>query len=336
MRFFAIYLVTVVSALCMVACGGRSQAANGVSDNGSQVSADGSEAVSGVRFDADSAYAFVKRQVDMGPRVPGSAAHALCGEWLVSELVRFGADSVFVQPFEAVAFDGTRLSLSNVMGMYAPERERRVLLVAHYDTRPWADHDVDESLRDVPIDGANDGASGVGVLLEIARQIGARRPDVGVDFLFVDGEDYGDGGDGAGSELSWCLGSQHWVTDMPYESDRVVAGILLDMVGGRGARFHREMLSEYMAPELNAAVWDVARRLGKSRFVNEPGGGVTDDHLFLNRAGVKTIDIIENYHPATGSFNPVWHTSADNMSVIDRETLGDVGAVVTEYIYGLK
>ncbi|MDE6802702.1 MAG: M28 family peptidase, partial [Muribaculaceae bacterium] len=179
----------------------------------------------------------------------------------------------------------------------APDsRGKRILLVAHWDSRPWADEELSEELRQKPIEGANDGASGVAVLLEIARQLGLERASEPVDILLIDGEDYGAPEGKGGDETTWCLGTQAWIlSGMPYDfATQPRYAILLDMVGGRDARFHREVISDYMAPEVVDMAWSRAKRLGLGdRFVNERGGTVVDDHLFLNRAGIPAIDIIE-------------------------------------------
>lgn len=285
-------------------------------------------------FDADSAYAYVKAQVGFGPRVPGSSAHDECGRWLESELGRHGADTVITQIATVSDRRGGTMPVRNIMGRYNAGASKRVLLLAHWDTRPWADSDPDVSNRGKPIDGANDGASGVGVLLEIARQMGQRLPSVGVDILFVDAEDSGSHND----DDSWALGTQHWVSAMPYgAADLPVYGILLDMVGGQDARFPCEYYSQRMAPAVLARVWATARAIGLAdRFPDEYGGGVTDDHVHVNRAGIPCIDIIECANPATGSFNPTWHTLDDNMEAIDVSTLGAVGATVATVIYNEK
>lgn len=291
-------------------------------------------------FNADSAYAYVERQVAFGPRVPGSQAHAQCARWLEETLESFGPDTVFTQRGTAMAFDGTTLPVYNIFASFNSEAPRRVLLLAHWDSRPRADNETDAALRDKPIDGANDGASGVGVLFEIARNLSMKAPDAGVDIMLFDAEDYGDPSDSYDSSYTWCLGSQYWVANgmVPYTAaTRPAYGILLDMVGGRGALFHREMLSDYFAPAINTRVWAEARRLGYDDiFINEPGGAVTDDHGIVSRAGIPSIDIIENQSPHTGSFNPTWHTHADNMAGIDRATLGAVGNTVLNVVYKEK
>lgn len=330
------HIVTMIllAAATLASCGSGKASSAQAAESGADEHAGRRAAVP---FDSDSAYAYVARQVDFGPRVPGTDTHDACGRWLAAELRRHGADTVITHSCTATAYDGTRLPLTNIMARYNPGAHERLLLVAHWDTRPMADQESDPERRAQAIDGANDGASGVGVLLEIARRLGAG--DIvttrhGIDILLVDGEDYGAPEDAVGAgDDTWCLGTQEWIKAMPYGPDDRVNAIVLDMVGGRGATFAPEMLSSYLVPDMVAAVWAAAARLGlQQRFVSGTGAAVTDDHLYLNRAGIPAIDIIESSHPATGSFNPTWHTLDDTIDNIDPATLGDVGATVTEYI----
>lgn len=282
-------------------------------------------------FSADSAYAYVARQVEFGPRVPGTDAHRQCREWLVAELQRHGADTVTVQQ-GTVPDIGT---IYNIMARFNASAHKRVLLLAHYDTRPWADEEADPALHSTPIDGANDGASGVGVLLELARQFGINSPEVGVDLLMVDGEDSGS----SGNDDSWARGAAYWAENLPYKFTEPLPayGILLDMVGGEDAVFPREMFSNHLAPAVVNKVWGTASRLKLDRrFVNRIDGAINDDHLHVNGAGIPCIDIIECANPATGSFPPTWHTLSDNLDHISAATLGDVGTVVSTLIYSEK
>lgn len=283
------------------------------------------------RFSADSAYANVARQVAFGPRVVRSEAHDRCARWIASELARHGADTVVMQRADLPDFG----PMVNIMGRYNTGAQHRVLLLAHWDSRPWADEDPDPANHSKPIDGANDGGSGVGVLLELARLMGLTAPEAGVDLLFVDAEDSGL----PGNDDSWALGSRYWVDHMPYSPTETLPryAVLLDMVGGRGAVFPKEMFSEANCRALNSKVWTLARNIGlANRFPDAIGGAVNDDHLPLIRAGIPTIDIIETDNPQTGSFNPTWHTMADNIENIDPATLGDVGKLITTLIYSEK
>ncbi len=290
-------------------------------------------------FSADSAYSYVERQVSFGPRVPGSEAHKACHEWLVAKLGEL-ADTVAVTGTPVKAWDGNTLPVRNIFARFNPQSPSRILLLAHYDTRPWADRDPDESARLVPFDGANDGASGVGILLEIARNLANEAPEIGVDILLTDVEDYGarDDSPAAHEEDTWCIGSQQFAENLPYTAANAPRmGILLDMVGGKNAKFHQEYFSVRYAQEPTAKVWAMAKRLGLgNRFPTSEGGSINDDHIPMIRAGIPTTDIIESKNAATGSFNPTWHTHADNIENIDKTTLGDVGRVVLNVIYSEK
>lgn len=313
----------VVTALGIASCGCSKPAAKPVQA--------ATQAVEIPTFSADSAYAYVAMQVAFGPRTGRSQAHEDCARRLAAELTRHGADTVLLQKADLPGFG----PMTNIMGRFNSAAQRRVLLLAHWDSRPWADEDADPANHTKPIDGANDGASGVGVLLELARLMGAEAPQIGVDLLFVDAEDAGTSGD----DTSWALGSQYWVKHMPYGATEPMPeyAVLLDMVGGRDAVFPKEMFSEANCRALTSKVWSLARRIGlESRFPDAVGGAINDDHLPLLRAGIPAIDIIETNHPQTGSFNPTWHTMQDNLQNIDRRTLGDVGRLVTTLIYSEK
>jgi hypothetical protein len=255
----------------------------------------------------------------------------------VGELRRFGAE-VYVQEMVLTAYDGTRLPCRNIIGAFNPEVKRRVLLFAHWDTRPFADQEGDAALWRVPIEGADDGASGVGVLLEIGRQLGVRAPDVGVDIIFFDAEDYGvPEFEKAGnySPGSWCLGSQFWAKNPHKAGYRAEYGILLDMVGARHASFYKEYTSMRYAARIVEKVWSTARDLGYGKFfINADGGGVLDDHQFVMEGrGIPSIDIINYDMENAHGFADYWHTHKDSMENIDRETLLGVGQTVLEVIY---
>ena len=288
-------------------------------------------------FSADSAYNYIQAQVDFGPRVPNTDAHVRCGDYLIKSLRNFGAE-VEVQSFESTAYDGTRYQLRNIIGSYNTDATKRILLAAHWDTRRFADKD-DQRTQE-PIDGANDGGSGVAVLLEIGRVINSAGPDVGVDIIFFDGEDNGTEEGYEGNVLSenpehngWCLGSQYWSRNKHSKSYTAYYGILLDMVGAKGAKFYREKGSMSYAPGIVKKVWDKGNELGYSRyFVYKDGGEVTDDHLFVYHWGkIQMIDIIEyNEDTFFGSYH---HTHKDNMNIIDKNTLQAVGETVLNVIY---
>jgi hypothetical protein len=288
------------------------------------------ESIKAAAFSADSAYAFVEKQVSFGPRVPGSAAHERCAKWLTMTLNRY-ADEVSVQKFTMKAYNGQSLGLSNIVASFNPDNPARILLCAHWDSRPVADHDPDASKRDQPVDAANDGGSGVGILLEIARQMSLDSVAVGVDILLLDGEDFGAPQD-VQSETGddWALGSQYWSRNPHKPGYSARYGILLDMVGAEGAVFSQEETSLFFAPDIVKKVWSVASQIGySSYFQPDRFGPITDDHVYINELRqIPTIDIIQ-HDPATSSgFYRNWHTTMDNLAGIDRNTLMAVGQTV--------
>ncbi len=286
-------------------------------------------------FNSDSAYTYVERQVQFGYRIPNTPAHLATADYLADELTRHGA-TVTVQEGEVIAYDGTSLAIRNIIGSFSPEKQNRILLFAHWDTRPYADSDPDKSKHRTPIAGADDGASGVGVLLEIARQIGLRQPEAGIDIILFDAEDYGEPywSTSAGSDDSWALGSQYWAARPHKQGYRARYGILLDMVGGAGAQFRREQFSKYYASSLLDKVWKTAKRLGYGDyFIDSDGGYINDDHIAVNQYGVPSIDIIPCYPSTPSGFPPYWHTLDDTMKNIDRATLKAVGQTVLTVIY---
>lgn len=288
-------------------------------------------------FNADSAYKYIEKQVSFGARVPNTQAHIECGDYLEQVLSQHGAN-VVNQKVQLTAYDGTLLNARNIIASFQPEKKKRIALFAHWDTRPWADHDPDSKNRRTPVIGANDGGSGVGVLIEIARILNSQPTELGIDIILFDAEDYGEHNDHKGDrqEESWCLGSQHWARNPHIDNYNARFGILLDMVGGKGSVFYREGYSELYAKDVNKKVWQAAKRLGYDRvFINDIGSGVTDDHLFVNKiAQIKTIDIIP--YNEGGNFTDVWHTVNDNMEHIDKGTLKAVGQTVLEVIYKEK
>jgi glutaminyl-peptide cyclotransferase len=285
-------------------------------------------------FNADSAYAFIENQVSFGPRVPNTKAHAQTAEWLVKKLESYGFN-VIVQEAKLTAFDNTILNAKNIIAELRPEQPERILLMAHWDTRPFADQD--DHNRNKPIDGANDGASGVGVLLEIGRLISISPPDMGIDIVLFDAEDYGqpEGTMMQRKEDTYALGSQHWSRNPHRPGYRARFGILLDMVGAENALFAKEGTSMHYAPSIMNKVWNIAAELGyANHFIDKKTPPIIDDHYYVNSIiGIPSIDIIE-YDPQTPSkFGHYWHTHKDNMDVINRNTLKAVGQTVTETIY---
>lgn len=286
-------------------------------------------------FNADSAYAFVQKQVDFGPRVPGTPGHTATKNWMIEKLKSYGW-SVQTQDFQAKTYDGLTWNLSNVIASYNPQATKRVLLAAHWDTRRMADKDT-ERLNE-PIDGANDGASGVGVLLEIARVIASQelKPDVGIDLIFFDGEDDGEPENAKttnNSQIWWCHGSQYWSKNKHTPNYSAFYGILVDLVGGKNAKFHREGYSRQYASGILSKVWSNAASLGHSDFfIQKDAPEILDDHVFVNvNAGIPMVDIID-FSPDFG-FGHYHHTHQDNMSLIDPQTLKAVGETVLYTVY---
>jgi len=281
-------------------------------------------------FNADSAYAYIKAQVDFGPRVPGTPSHAKCANYLVAKLKSYGLETI-VQRGTVQTFDKKQFSLKNIIATFKPEAQSRILICSHWDTRPFADSDTKD--KDKPIDGANDGASGVGVALEIARQISTIQPNIGIDIIFFDLEDYGT----SGNNESWCLGSQFWAKNLHKTNYYANFGILLDMVGGPNAAFPKESKSVEYASAAVDKVWKAANNVGYGNyFLSQTKEFVgVDDHIYVNRAGIPCIDIIE-YNQATGGFGDYHHTHKDNMSLIDKNTLKAVGQTLLEVIYNEK
>jgi len=289
-------------------------------------------------FDADSAYKYVQKQVDFGPRFPNNEAHSKCALYLESKLKSFGLNTN-IQLGKANTFNNKKITIKNIIGEYNPAAENRILLFAHWDSRPFADQDAKNLTQ--PILGANDGASGVGILIEVARQLSIIKPEIGVDIIFFDAEDYGQPSSGMAIEHnseSWCLGSQYWANNPHKENYQAKYGILLDMVGSENAYFTKESISMNYAPSVVDKVWNYAQQLGYGKhFVNAKTFFVgTDDHQYINQiANIPSIDII-HYERSTRNFHPSWHTHKDNMEVINKATLAAVGEVLLYTIYNEK
>ena len=291
-------------------------------------------------FCADSAYLYCQAQSDFGPRTMNSKAHDDCEKWIISKFESFGMQ---VTPQKAVlkGYDGTSLNSTNIIASYRPDLTDRVLLCAHWDSRPWADNDPDEANWKTPVMAANDGASGVAVMLEIARLLSKDTLQLGVDFICFDAEDWGVpqwNEDNFDSD-SWALGAQYWSTNLHKKGYRARFGILLDMVGGQGAQFYKEAMSVQYANHIVEKVWRAAQVVGYgSMFPSQQGTGVTDDHISVNtKAKIPTIDIIP-YYPncEQSSFGPTWHTVNDDMDHIDKNTLQAVGQTLIQVLFSEK
>jgi len=290
-------------------------------------------------FNADSAYTFIEAQLAFGPRVPGTPEHGNTAEFLVDKFKSYGAQ-VQVQEFEAVTFDNVEVTLKNIIASFNKENKKRVLLGAHWDTRPFADKDIDRPYD--PMVGANDGASGVAVLLEIARILGKEEfKGLGVDIILFDGEDWGNNTNVHGEiplpdglDSWYCLGSQYWSKNKHEPGYSAYYGILLDMVGAKNSQFHMEGESMRYAPSIVNKVWTRAQKLGyTSYFIRSKKPGITDDHIFVNEyAKIPMINVV-HYDPAHGYFGDYHHTHNDNLDLISRETLDAVGETVLHVLY---
>ena len=330
-RYILFYVLSIVLLSC-----GNSKTATAVSDDTAMVV--------GPEFSSDSAYAYCKAQCDFGPRTMNSEAHEKCGQWIAMKFRQFGLD-VVEQKAILKGYDGTPLKATNIIASYTPkgvEDVSRILVCAHWDSRPWADNDADSTNWRKPVVAANDGASGVAVMLELARLVSqSDSVGIGIDFICFDAEDWGvpQWSDADDSGDSWALGAQHWASNPHIKNYCARYGVLLDMVGGSGSKFFREGMSLHYAPEIVEKVWNAARVVGYSSvFPNSQGGMVTDDHIPVNeKLGIPTIDIIPYYESCPqSSFGPTWHTINDTMENIDRNTLKAVGQTMIQLLFSEK
>ena len=294
---------------------------------------------SSLTFCEDSAYAYIEKQCSYGPRTMNSQAHELCGNWIAEKFASFGL-SVQSQYADGRLHDGTKIRMRNIIASYNPEAASRIIISGHWDSRPWADNDPDESLHNTAIDGANDGASSIGVMLELARQLALaslcdtiNKPTIGIDFICWDAEDAGT--HGRFSSSTWCLGSQYWAHNRHTKDYTARFGINLDMVGSARTVFCKEVISMQYAPTIVEKVWSIAEKAGYGKyFIDMDGGEVTDDHVPLCRSGIPCIDII-GVDMEQGSFPTTWHTVSDTPANIYRPTLKAVGQTMLEVIYNL-
>lgn len=328
MRHLTLFLI----AMALLSCASCRETPSTNNENNSSNDSIGPE------FNADSAYYFCEKQCSFGPRAMNSQAHDKCGEWIVAMFESFGC-KVEQQKADLKGYDGTILHSTNIIAQWRPELQNRILLCAHWDTRPWADNDKNEQNHHKAIDGANDGASGVAVMLELARLIkNDTTLNIGIDFVCFDAEDWGPPlWTGLQMDNAWALGAQHWAENYkPNENENILFGILLDMVGGENAVFYKEGFSMKHAPRIVDKVWNAANSAGYSGyFTQELGGYITDDHIPVNTiAGIPTIDIIPHYpYDENSSFGSTWHTIDDNMQHIDRQTLKAVGQTIVQVLF---
>lgn len=286
-----------------------------------------------VEFNADSALALIRQQCSFGARVPGTEAHSRCGDWIVKSFRELGLD-VSEQKATVKGWDGKSLPCRNITARWNPSAQRRVAIFTHWESRPWADQDPDSARHHDAVMAANDGASGVAVMLEVARLLDELKPGVGVDFVCFDVEDYGapywSGTDD--TEDGWCLGSKFWATHLPADFVKPEYGVLLDMVGGAGTRFHYEYNSRRYAEDIVARVWAAARNAGaEDYFLADDGLATIDDHVPVNQhAAIPTIDVIGDNGKG---FPSTWHTASDVPENISADVLKAVGQTLLQLLY---
>lgn len=320
-------LLAALAAFALTACKNAPQPASSPSET--------SVPLTGIRFSGDSAYAAVQAQCDFGPRTPGSAAHARCADYIAARFAACGLE-VTRQTATLTAWDGKKFENTNIIAAYRPEAEDRVVIAAHWDSRPWADADPDSTKHREPVLAANDGASGVAVMMELARHLAALKPAVGVDLVCFDLEDYGAPywGTPDPEGKDWCLGSAYWAQQAAAGGYRARYGILLDMVGGKDARFCYEGMSMRYAENVMNRLWDTAERVGAGHlFVKTDGGWANDDHVPMNLvAGIPTVDVIPHVEGTENSFGWTWHTVSDTPENISAENLRLVGQTLLQLL----
>ena len=328
-----VFSYLLMAAGVLAACGGGKQTSAAEEEQ---------QAVQQV-FEADSAFLYCAAQCDFGPRAMNIDGHERCKEWIIGKFREMGC-TVQTQTADLKGWDGTMLHSTNIIASVNPDVRQRLIICAHWDSRPWADNDPDSTKWRTPIIAANDAASGVAVMLELARVLSSDTSFVdGVDFVCFDAEDYGSPQwSNDSDEDSWALGAQYFARNLSTlsvgqgsEPATWTGAILLDMVGGQGARFCQEGFSKHYAATLMDDVWQAARQAGYGSFFPlEDGGTITDDHKPLNEAGLPAIDIIPYYPECEQSvFGPTWHTVNDDMQHIDKNTLKAVGQTLIQYLY---
>ena len=317
------YLVAFAALLLLFSCTGKTKPATADSDSARIVP---------LEFCADSAMKFVEAQCNFGARTPGSAAHDQCAAYIADAFRAYGL-SVSEQRMTLQGWDGKTFPCVNITAAYKPELQARVVIASHWDSRPWADNDADSAKHRQPVMAANDGASGVAVMLELARQISTLNPAVGVDFVCFDAEDYGAPywGKQAEDGSDWCLGSRYWAQNLP-EGYRPRYGVLLDMVGGADTFFSYEYYSRQYASDVMARLWSCALSdEAKSLFKSEDGTAVMDDHVPMNQiAHIPTVDVIG--HTGQG-FSSTWHTTTDIPQNISARHLKAVGQTLMQMLF---
>lgn len=284
------------------------------------------------KFEQNAAFELIEAQLAFGPRVPNTPAHKAARNWMIGELEKTGA-TVYPQDFTAKHFDNRTFNGTNIIASFNPDHPKRVLIAAHWDSRELANKDEDPKLAKEPVPGADDGASGVAILMQIAKHIQSNPIDMGVDIMMIDLEDQGNS-EAEGID-TWCLGSQYWAKNPHKAGYKAKFGILLDMVGARDARFTKEEVSRTYAKKYVDKLWNIAQKMGYGQyFVSEETRAVVDDHLFINQiANIPMLDIINRPVGSQTGFGDYWHTHNDDIDVIDKRTLKAVGQTVLAVLY---
>jgi glutaminyl-peptide cyclotransferase len=324
------WILLLALSLFFAACGGDSKN-GGTNTNGTNPQPQVKFVPVAPPFNADTAYAFIEKQLAFGPRVPNTREHKACAAWYKQKFESYGA-KVTMQNAILKAWDGQPLDATNVIAAFNPDSRRRVIVSAHWDSRPFADKDPENP--NVPVPAANDGASGVAVILELARQFSLKAPTIGVDFILWDAEDYGRYDDNE----SWCLGSQYWSRNQHVPNYNPKYGINLDMVGAKDARFQKDGWSLQYARAQVDMVWNMAHTLGYGVYFPLAIKDIAsiDDHYYVQEiAGIPMVEIIDR-HEMTGEFFPHWHKTTDDIEHIDKATLKAVGQTVLEVLYREK
>lgn len=327
--FVALSVLLLCLSVCLSACGGHSGGGGGGADTIALAPCP--------VFEEDSAMMHIQAQCDFGPRVMGTEAAQLCGDYIAERFRQYGA-TVVEQNCTVTLYDDTKVPARNIIASIHPEALDRILFCAHWDSRPWADNDPDEANWHTPILAANDGASGVAVLLEICRLIQQKPVSRGIDFVCFDAEDAGTpewAEDPADGRDTWCLGSQYWAQQALEANYKARYGVLLDMVGGRGCTFAREQVSRQYADPVVELIWHLAHQIGYGHFFPLTDGGcLVDDHVNVNRiARIPCLDIVPYFVDGPSNFGPTWHTLQDTPENIDPRVLKAVGQTITQLIY---
>jgi len=282
-------------------------------------------------FNADSAMSYIRQQLAFGPRVPGTEPARKTGDWIVAHL-HATADTVLEQRWTHTLANGKPLPMRNIFARFKPNAKERILYLTHWDTRPVADMESDPVKAGMPIPGANDGASGVALLLAVSDALKKAPPGVGVDLLFVDGEDWGT----FTPDVDVLIGATYFAEHLPSAGYRPLFGVLWDMIGDADLNIYQEVNSAQAAPEVVQKVWGLAKDMGYEKyFIPEAKEPITDDHVPLIKAGLRVIDVIDiDYGPrnasglVTTSYHHTLDDTIDKVSSKSMKIVGDVAVAL--------